>query len=325
MFILGIQGSPRKKGNTNYLLTAFMNEAERFGVRTHIIEVAKKNIVPCLGCGFCEKNGYCVTQDDDMASEIYPLLRKADVVVMASPIYFYNVTAQLKALIDRSQALWARIYKFKIDDPARNYRRGFLLAQGATKGKNLFEGVNLTAKYFYDAVGAEFYGSLTYRHIENPGDMGKHPTVHKDIKKTVKELLSPLLGRKKVLFACRENACRSQMAAAFTQYLVGDKIEVASAGSEPSEKINPEMVEVMQEKGIDMAFRKTRFLDQAISELQPDIIVTMGCSEECPVIPGVQIQDWDLPDPAGRSIEFMRNVRDETEKRVKDLVKSMVG
>ena len=325
MFILGIQGSPRKKGNTNYLLTAFMNEAERFGVRTHIIEVAKKNIVPCLGCGFCEKNGYCVTQDDDMTSEIYPLLRKADVVVMASPIYFYNVTAQLKALIDRSQALWARIYKFKIDDPARNYRRGFLLAQGATKGKNLFEGVNLTAKYFYDAVGAEFYGSLTYRHIENPGDMGKHPTVHKDVKKTVKELLSPLLGRKKVLFACRENACRSQMAAAFTQYLVGDKIEVASAGSEPSEKINPEMVEVMQEKGIDMAFRKTRFLDQAISELQPDIIVTMGCSEECSVIPGVQIQDWDLPDPAGRSIEFMRNVRDETEKRVKDLVKSMVG
>jgi protein-tyrosine-phosphatase len=155
--------------------------------------------------------------------------------------------------------------------------------------------------------------------------MGKHPTVHKDVKKTVKELLSPLLGRKKVLFACRENACRSQMAAAFTQYLAGDKIEVASAGSEPSEKINPEMVEVMQEKGIDMAFRKTRFLDQAISELQPDIIVTMGCSEECPVVPGVQIQDWDLPDPAGRSIEFMRNVRDEIEKRVNDLVKSMVG
>jgi len=325
MFVLGIQGSPRKKGNTNYLLQAFMDEAKKYDTQTALIEVTKKKIVPCLGCGYCEKKGHCITQDDDMAGEIYALLRKADAVVIASPIYFYNVTSQIKALIDRSQALWARKYKFGLTDPARNYRQGFLLAQGATRGKNLFVGVDLTAKYFFDAIGARFNGSLTYRRIENPGDMAKHPTLHKDIKEAVKGLLSPFMKRKKVLFACRENACRSQMAAAFTQYLAGDKIEVASAGSEPIEKINPDMVEVMQEKGIDMAFRKTRFLNQAISELQPDIIVTMGCSEECPVIPDVQIQDWDLSDPAGKSIEFMRTVRDEIENRVKDLVKSMVG
>ena len=135
MLILGIQGSPRKKGNTNYLLTAFMNEAERFGVRTHVIEVAQKNIVPCLGCGFCEKNGYYVTQDDDMKPEIYPLLREADVIVLASPIYFYNVTAQIKALIDRSQALWSRKYKLNLADPARNYRRGFYCPWGLPEGK----------------------------------------------------------------------------------------------------------------------------------------------------------------------------------------------
>ena len=325
MMILGFQGSPRKKGNTNYLLSAFMNEAENLGAQTRIIEVAEKNIVPCIGCGYCEKKGYCITKDDDMTNEIYPLLREADVVVLAAPIYFYNVPAQLKAPIDRAQTLWSRKYKLNLTDPARHYRRGFLLAQGATKGKNLFEGVDLTAKYFFDAVGARFNGRLTYRHIENIGDMKNHPTVHKDVTASVKELLAPLLGRKKVLFACRENACRSQMAAAFAQYLAGEKIEAASAGSEPAEKINLDMVKAMEEKGIDMGFRKTRSLDKAASDLQPDIIITMGCGEACPFIPGMQRLDWDLPDPAGKPMDVMRNVRDEIETRVKALVNNILG
>jgi multimeric flavodoxin WrbA len=325
MMILGFQGSPRKKGNTNYLLSAFMNEAENLGAQTRIIEVAQKNIVPCIGCGYCEKKGYCITKNDDMTNEIYPLLREAEVVVLAAPIYFYNVPAQLKAPIDRTQTLWSRRYKLNLTDPARHYRRGFLLAQGATKGKNLFEGVDLTAKYFFDAVGARFNGRLTYRHIENIGDMKNHPTVHKDVTASVKELLAPLLGRKKVLFACRENACRSQMAAAFAQYLAGEKIEAASAGSEPAEKINLDMVKAMEEKGIDMGFRKTRSLDKAASDLQPDIIITMGCGEACPFIPGMQRMDWDLPDPAGQSMDVMRNIRDEIEKKVKALVNNTLS
>ena len=324
MMILGFQGSPRKKGNTNYLLSLFMNEAENLGAQTCIIEVTQKNIVPCIGCGHCEKKGFCITKNDDMTNEIYPLLREADVVVLAAPIYFYNVPAQLKALIDRTQTLWSRKYKLNLTDPARHYRRGFLLAQGATKGKNLFEGVDLTAKYFFDAVGARFDGSLTYRHIEDTGDMEKHPTVQKDVTTSVKELLASLLGRKKILFACRENACRSQMAAAFAQHIAGDKIETASAGSEPAEKINLDMIKAMAEKGIDMGFRKTRFLDQAASDMQPDMIITMGCGEACPFIPGMQRVDWDIPDPAGKPMDVMRNVRDEIETRVKALVNSIL-
>jgi arsenate reductase len=321
MMVLGFQGSPRKKGNTGYLLSAFMDEAETLGAKTRTIEVARKNIVPCIGCGHCEKKGYCITKDDDMTNEIYPLLREADVVVLATPIYFYNAPAQLKALIDRTQTLWSRKYKLKLTDPARHYRRGFLLAQGATKGKNLFEGVELTARYFFDAVGAKYNGSLTYRHIENIGDMEKHPAVHKDVAASVKQLLSPLMGRKKILFACRENACRSQMASAFAQYFAGEKFEVASAGSEPGEQINSDMVKAMAEKGIDMGFRKTRFLDQTASELQPEMIITMGCGEACPFIPGIERLDWDMPDPAGKSMDVMRNVRDDIEKKVKALLK----
>jgi len=320
MFVLGLQGSPRKKGNTNYLIKTFMNEAEKSGARTHVLEVAEKNIVPCIGCGVCEKKGFCVTKDDDMTLQIYPLLRKADVIVLASPIYFYSVTAQLKALIDRSQTLWSRKYRLKIEDPKRKTRRGFLLALGATKGKNLFEGVKLTAQYFFDAVRASYEGSLTYWQIEHPGDMEKHPAVHEEVRDAVGRLLAPFLDRKKILFVCRENACRSQMASAFTEFLAGDKIEVLSAGSEPADNVNPDMVKAMQEKGIDLAFRKVRSMNQAVSDFKPDMIISMGCQEECPLIPGTEIQDWDLPDPAGQSMEFMRTVRDEIESRVKNLI-----
>ena len=297
MMILGLQGSPRQKGNTDFLLSAFMKEAKALGAETHTVKVAQMNIIPCRGCVHCEKDGYCVIKDDDMCLKIYPLLRDADVVVVATPIFFYSTPSQTKALIDRSQVLWARKYKLNLLDPRRGTRRGFLLAVGATKGKNLFEGLHLTVKYFFDAVGADFAGSLTYRRIENSHDMKNHPEVLKDVKEKVEKLLTPLQGRKKVLFACRENACRSQIAAAFVQLLAGDKIEALCGGSHPAAKINPVMMEVMEEKGIDMAFRMPKSIDAAISGVKPDLIITMGCGEECPYVPGADVVDWDLPDP----------------------------
>ena len=319
MLVLGLQGSPRKKGNSNYLLTTFLNEVASLGVNTKIIEVAHKNIVPCQEYIVCEKKGFCPI-DDDMKHEIYPLHRQADVIVAASPVFFYNVTAQLKALIDRSQTLWARKYKLKLKDPAQHYRRGFLLAVAATKGKNLFEGMVLTAQYFFDAVGASFEGSLTYRSIEGPKEMQNHPSVQDDVKTAVHKLLQPLTGRKKILFACRENACRSQMASAFAQSYAGDKLDVLNGGSQPADKINATMIETMQEKGLDMAFRIPQSINAAIENNAPDIIVTMGCGEECPFVPGAKMLDWDLPDPSGKSTEFMRNVRDEIDKRVTELI-----
>ncbi len=322
MLVLGLQGSPRRKGNTSYLLSVFLNEAASLGAKTHIVEIVEKNIIPCKEYIVCEKKGFCPI-DDDMQHEIYPLLRQADVIIAASPIFFYNFTAQFKALIDRCQTLWARKYRLKLKDPARNYRRGFLLSVAATKGKNLFEGLNLTAKYFFDAVDAHYEGSLSYRGIERTRDMAKHPTVLEDVKKEVHKLLNPLVSRKKILFACRENACRSQMAGAFAQYYAGDRLDVLNGGSQPAEKIDPVMVEVMQEKEIDMAFRIPKTIEKAISEAQPQTIVTMGCGEECPFVPGATMLDWDLPDPIGESVEFMRNIRDEIEKRVTKLISEL--
>ncbi len=320
MLVLGLQGSPRKKGNTSFLLSTFLKEAENLGAKTDVVEVSKKNILPCKGCGYCEKEGFCVIEDDDMQDDIFPLLRQADVIVAATPIFFYSATGQLKILIDRCQTLWSRKYKLNLNDPGSKTRQGFLLALGATSGKNLFEGVTLTAKYFFDAIGAGYSGSLTYRRIEGPGDLEKHPSVLKDVKEEVSRLLKPFLNRKKILFVCRENACRSRMAAAFARYLAGDEMEVVSGGSNPAGEVNPVMVEVMEEKGIDMAFRRPRPAEEAIESRRPDVIISVGCGDERPFIPGVKREDWDLPDPAGQPIDFMRNIRDEIEKKVKALI-----
>ena len=322
MLVLGFQGSPRKKGNTSFLLSTFMQAAESLGAQTRIIDVTQKNIIPCKEYVVCEKKGFCPI-DDDIKTEIYPLIRQAEVVVLASPIFFFNMTAQLKAVVDRCQLFWARKYKLKLTDPAKKTKRGFLLSVGASKGKSLFEGLQLTARYFFDAIDARFEGSLTYREIEGPKDMSKHPKVMADVKKAAADLIEPLIGRKKILFACRENACRSQMASAFAQYLAGDKFEVINGGSQPADQVNPDMVKAMHEKGIDMALRVPQSIESAIINNTPDFIVTMGCGEECPFVPGAQMLDWALPDPAGKPPDFMRAVRDEIENNVKDLIKEL--
>jgi multimeric flavodoxin WrbA/protein-tyrosine-phosphatase len=322
MLVLGLQGSPRKKGNTNFLLQTYMKAAENLGARTLTIDVTQKNIIPCKEFVVCEKKGFCPI-DDDVREEIYPLLRQSDVVVIATPIFFYNMTAQLKAVVDRCQTFWARKYKLKLKDPGAAMRRGFLLAVGATKGKNLFEGLNLTAQYFFDAIGAEFEGGLTYRDIEGPKDMAGHPTVQADVEQAVQHILAPFRSRKKVLFVCRENACRSQMASAFAQFLAGDKLEVFSGGSKPAEKVHPDMVTVMHEKGIDMGFRVPNTIDDVLDSETPEVIVTMGCAEECPLVPGARKIDWDLPDPAGKPLEFMRDIRDKIENRVQKLIEEI--
>jgi multimeric flavodoxin WrbA/protein-tyrosine-phosphatase len=323
MLILGLQGSPRKKGNTNFLLTTFLQAAEQRGATTRIISVAESNILPCKEYVVCEKKGTCPI-DDDMAGEIYGLLRQAEVVVLASPIFFYNMTSQLKALVDRCQVFWARKYRLKLSDPLKATRRGYLLSVAATRGKTLFDGLQLTTKYFFDAIDARFDGSLVYRGMEGPKDMANHPTVGEDVDQAVEALMAPYAARKKVLFLCRENACRSQMAGAFAQHLAADRLDVSTGGSQPTQKINADMAAAMAEKKIDMAFRTPQTIEAALAGSGADAVVTMGCGEQCPMVPGALHENWDLPDPAGNPIEVMRQVRDEIEARVKQLIAALV-
>jgi multimeric flavodoxin WrbA len=109
--------------------------------------------------------------------KIYPKLLEADIVILASPIFFYGVTAWAKALIDRSQALWSRKYLLK--DPSLGKegkrRKGFFISVGATKGPKVFDGAILTVKYFFDVLNAQYVGELVFRGMEAKGDIFKHP------------------------------------------------------------------------------------------------------------------------------------------------------
>jgi len=128
--------------------------------------------------------------------------------------------------------------------------------------------------------------------------------------------------RPTVLFLCVHNAGRSQMAAGWMRYLAGDRVEVRSGGSEPGAAVNPVAVEAMAEVGIDIGDQTPqRWTNDGIR--QADVVVTMGCGDECPVIPGRRYEDWELTDPSGQPIEVVRAVRDEIEQRVRALVASL--
>jgi multimeric flavodoxin WrbA len=267
----------------------------------------------------CEKKGVCPIEDD-MEDEIIPLLRKADVIVPATPIFFYSCTAQLKLLIDRTQSLWARKYMMKLTDPARNYRKGFLLALGATKGKNLFEGMIYTARYLFDAIGAKYAGELTYRKIEHPGDMEKHATVKADVKEAAEKLLKQLLARKRVLFVSETDSSLSQMACAYTQLLAGEKIEAESCGNRVSGNLDGSTIEAMREKGIDMGYREQSRIDEMLENFSPEIVVYLESKGNFPARDDVIEIEWKISEKENITLDEMRKSRDDIEVRVRDFI-----
>jgi arsenate reductase (thioredoxin) len=122
-----------------------------------------------------------------------------------------------------------------------------------------------------------------------------------------------------VLFLCVHNAGRSQMAAGWLRHLADGRVGVLSAGSEPAEHLNPSAIEAMAEVGIDIAGHQPQRWDEEILGAA-DVVVTMGCGDTCPVVPGTRYLDWPLDDPAGRGVEDVRPIRDEIRDRVQALL-----
>ena len=127
-----------------------------------------------------------------------------------------------------------------------------------------------------------------------------------------------------VLFLCVHNSGRSQMAAALLERAAGGRVVVHSAGSAPGETLNPAVVAVLAERGLDITGAVPKRLDDSIAR-GSDVVVTMGCGDACPVHPGKRYLDWELADPAGRSIEEVRVIADEIERRVDALLDDLVG
>jgi len=126
-----------------------------------------------------------------------------------------------------------------------------------------------------------------------------------------------------VLFVCVHNAGRSQMAAALLDHHAQGRVKVRSAGSAPGERIHPNVVEAMAELGFDMAKEFPKPLtDQAVQAA--DVVITMGCGDACPFYPGKRYLDWEVPDPAGRTLEETRPIRDDIERRALALLEELV-
>ncbi|HEY5110855.1 MAG TPA: arsenate reductase ArsC [Acidimicrobiales bacterium] len=129
-------------------------------------------------------------------------------------------------------------------------------------------------------------------------------------------------AKRAILFLCVHNAGRSQMAAAFARELGGDELTIYSAGSAPSETLNPTVVAAMTEVGLDITGEEPKKLTDEMA-MASNVIVTMGCGDECPYYPGKRYDDWELTDPAGQSLEVVRAVRNEIERRVRTLVEEL--
>ncbi|UWG98780.1 flavodoxin family protein [Dehalobacter sp. DCM] len=172
MFILGIAGSPRKGGNTETLLDEALASAQAQGARTEKVLLSSTRIAPCMGCGACERTGECIQKDG--MQKLYDTILSADVILFASPIYFYSVSGTAKCAIDRTQALWSRKYKLK-DERYYQKKKGYFISVSASKGERVFEGAQLVMKYFFDAAGYELTGELLIKGIDSNGEIKKHP------------------------------------------------------------------------------------------------------------------------------------------------------
>jgi len=173
--IVAVYGSPRRRGNTSTLLKHAVQGAVDAGAQVNEIVLRDLKMSPCLEIYACKKEGQCAIKDD--FQQVVDQILSAKGLILASPIFFYTVSAHTKILMDRCQSLWVK--KYWIDKiPFGQWepkRKGLFISVGATKGKKLFNGVLLTVKYFFDVLDMELFQSLLYRGLEFEGDVLKFP------------------------------------------------------------------------------------------------------------------------------------------------------
>ncbi len=171
--VIGIFGSPRQDGNSDILLNYALKGAETCSVNTEKIYVRDMRIAPCNSCGGCRENGVCVINDD--MQKIYPKLVDTDAIIVASPIYFMGVSAQLKALIDRCQAFWSRKYilHLPIREGGRTARGFFIATAARTDGEGLFAGAVKTIKSFFHVLDTQYTGDMLCAGLEEKEEVNK--------------------------------------------------------------------------------------------------------------------------------------------------------
>ncbi len=174
--VLGIAGSPRRDGNTDLLLQQAISGANSQGAQTTVITLSELNIAPCRHCDGCWETGVCVIQDD--MQWLSHKLREVDYLILASPIFFMGVTAQVKTMIDRCQAMWVMKYvlKLPVATNLHSKRKGLFISVGATKTPNLFQPAIATVRSWFTTLDIIYAGDLLFSGVGKKGTIAHHPT-----------------------------------------------------------------------------------------------------------------------------------------------------
>jgi multimeric flavodoxin WrbA len=189
MKIIAFIGSPREQGNTELLLKEMIRGIETFRLEVKTINLNLMTIKPCQDCSGCDETGECII-DDDM-SEIYKEIRIADRIILASPIFFFALSAQTKIMIDRCQSFWCEKYLLKKPIPEGEHgRKGLLLLVGGMKKEIGIQCSDATAKAFFRTISVPGHKTLSFLGVDAKGAIFKHPTALKDAFEAGKELVS---------------------------------------------------------------------------------------------------------------------------------------
>lgn len=179
MKVVAFQGSPRVDGNTDILLKEIVKAVSKSGHDVRMFELNTMNIAPCQDCGGCNNTGVCTTNDD--MNDIYGAIREVDRVILASPIFFFNLSAQAKIMIDRCQSFWCEKYLLKRPILGGLYgRKGLLLLVGGMKKETEIQCSEATAKVFFRSISVPEHEMLSFTGIDAKGAILEHPTALKD-------------------------------------------------------------------------------------------------------------------------------------------------
>ena len=191
MKIIAFLGSPREGGNTELILKETIRGVEESGSGSivQVFNLNLMNISPCQNCGGCDETGVCVYEDD--MTQIYDAIRSADRIILASPIFFFALSAQVKVMIDRCQAFWCEKYLLKKPIPEGLYKRkGLLLLVGGQKKEIGIQCAEASAKAFFRTVSVPEHKTLSYMGIDSKGAILQHPTALKEAYEAGKALIT---------------------------------------------------------------------------------------------------------------------------------------
>jgi len=187
--VVAIYGSPRRKGNTALLLREAVRGAREQGAEVEEVVLRDLKMSPCMEIYGCKNAGRCAINDD--FQKVYDSILTSRALILASPIFFYSVSAHMKILMDRCQSLWVKKHWLEETSSGQGQprRKGLFISVGATKGKKLFDGTLLTVRYYFEAIDCELWKSLLYRELDFEGDVLEHPEYLEEARQAGSDLI----------------------------------------------------------------------------------------------------------------------------------------